>query len=131
MLGNALVRSFCSCLIFLLFDRGVSIAQVDRAGLNGTVTDPAGQPIPGVNVVAVQESTGLKRSAVSSGEGAYDIPQLPVGTYSVTFSQAGFTSLTVNDVVLTVCQTRTLNASMKVIGIVQTVQVSERRNATR
>jgi Carboxypeptidase regulatory-like domain/TonB dependent receptor len=124
MPAKALLRSCCSCLIFLLFHLGVSQAQVDRADLNGTVTDAAGQPIPGVNVVAVQESTGLKRSAISSAEGAYDIPQLPVGTYSVTFSQSGFAPLVVKDVVQTVGQTRTLNATMQVTGIVQTVQVS-------
>src|SRR5262249_18630142 len=101
-----------------------SHAQVDRAGLNGTVTDTAGQPIPGVKIVAVQGSTGLKRSTTSSAEGAYDIPQLPVGTYSVTFSQTGFAPLSINDVVQTAGHTRTLNATLKVVGIVQTVQVS-------
>ena len=74
--------------------------------------------------MALQASTGLKRSAISSAEGTYDIPQLPVGTYSVTFSQAGFAPLTINNVVQEVGHTRTLNATLKVVGVVQTVQVS-------
>ena len=116
-------RVLGSCLIPLLVLLAAH-AQVDRAGMNGTVTDSAGEPIPGVNIVAVQPSTGLKRTATSSAEGTYDIPQLPVGTYSVTFTQGGFAPFTIDNVLQTVGLTRTLNATLKVVGIVQTVQVS-------
>jgi hypothetical protein len=42
----------------------------------------------------------------------------------VTFSKTGFAPLSINDVVQTAGHTRTLNATLKVVGIVQTVQVS-------
>jgi Carboxypeptidase regulatory-like domain len=118
------VIRFLGCLIALASLLTAANAQVDRAALNGTVTDSTGQPVPGVNIVAVQLSTGLKRIAISSAEGTYDIPQLPVGTYSVTFSQAGFASLVIDNILQTVGKTRTLNATLKVAGIAHTIQVS-------
>jgi hypothetical protein len=40
---------------------GACLAQVDRSALNDTVTDPSGRVLPGVEVVVVQDSTGLRR----------------------------------------------------------------------
>ena len=70
--GGLLSRSFRSlsafCLTLVL--AGSCLAQVDRSALNGTVTDPSGRVLPGAEVVAVQDATGLRRTTVSSGAGA-------------------------------------------------------------
>ena len=44
-------------------------AQLDGTGLTGTVTDATGRVIPEVQVVALQDGTGLRRQTVSSGQG--------------------------------------------------------------
>src|ERR1700730_2537756 len=69
-------------------------AQIDRAGLNGTVTDPSGRVLPETHVTALQTVTGLHRESTSSAKGTYDIPELPVGVYTITFDHAGFKPLT-------------------------------------
>ena len=43
-----------------------SLAQVDRAGLNGTVTDSSGRVLPQTHITAVQDATGLRRETTSS-----------------------------------------------------------------
>jgi hypothetical protein len=101
-----------------------SLAQVDRAGLNGTVTDPAGRVVPGVRVSASQDATGLRRDTVSSASGTFDLPELPVGVYTVTFTHDGFKGLTFGNVVQVVQQTRTLNATLQVSGGQERVEVS-------
>ena len=101
-----------------------SPAQVDRAGLDGTVTDPAGRVLPQTHVTALQNLTGLRRETTSSSRGTYDIPELPVGVYTVTFVHDGFKTLTVTDVVQAVGRTRTLNASLQVSGGQERVEVS-------
>ena len=101
-----------------------SAAQVDRAGLNGTVTDPAGRVVPQARVTAVQGSTGLRRETISSSKGTYDIPELPVGSYTVTFQHEGFKTLTFVDVEQVVGRTRTLDASLRVAGEQERVEVS-------
>jgi hypothetical protein len=101
-----------------------SAAQVDRAGLTGTVTDPAGRVLPQTHVTAVQNSTGLRRETMSSSSGTYDIPELPVGVYTVAFVHDGFKALTFVDVVQVVGRTRTLNATLPVSGGQERVEVS-------
>src|SRR5882757_3388905 len=87
-------------------------AQVDRAGLNGTVTDPSGRVLPQTHVVAVHNATGLRRESVSSSSGTYDIPEMPVGAYTITFSHEGFKRLTFIDVQQVLGETRTLDATL-------------------
>ncbi len=108
----------------ILFLVSWSQAQVDRAGLNGTVADPSGRALPQTRITAVQNSTGLRRETVSSPSGAYDIPELPVGVYSVTFGHDGFKVLTFVDVVQVLGRTRTLNATLQVSGGDERVEVS-------
>lgn len=68
-------------------------AQLDSTGLTGTVTDSTGGVIPAVQVVAVQDATGLRRETVSSDQGTYEITDLPVGVYTVSFGEKGFGAL--------------------------------------
>ncbi len=109
-------------LVVLLL--GSTQAQVDRAGLTGTVTDGSGGAMPGVQVIAVQTSTALRRETLTSSTGSYSIPELPVGSYTVTFMHDGFAPLTYNDLLQTVGQTRKLDVTMKVAGIIGTIQVT-------
>jgi hypothetical protein len=114
----------CGILIGLFFALiSVCPGQVDRSALNGTVTDSAGLALPDVGVVAVQDFTGLRRTTVSSRSGAYEIPELPIGLYTVTFSREGFQPLTFANVIQELAKTRTLNASLKVGGPKEHIEV--------
>jgi hypothetical protein len=74
--------------------------------------------------MAVQSATGLQRQTISSSSGAYDIPELPVGIYTITFEHEGFKSLTFVDVEEVIGRTRTLNATLPVSGANERVVVS-------
>lgn len=108
---------------FLLL-ANLSFAQVDRSGLNGVVTDSSGRSLGETHITAMQNSTRLHREAVTSSNGTYDIPELPVGVYSVTFEHAGFTTLKYVDVQQVIGQTRTLDAALRVAGGAEHVQVT-------
>ena len=101
-----------------------SSAQVDRAGLSGNVTDPSGRVLPKTQITAAQNGTGLQRKTTSSATGSYDIPELPVGTYTITFAHDGFKSLTFVDVEEVVGRTRILNATLPISGRDEKVEVS-------
>jgi len=101
-----------------------SPAQVDRTALNGTVTDPSGRVLPQTQVSAVHNATGLRRETTSSASGTYDIPELPVGVYTVTFAHTDFKTVTFEDVVQAVEQTRTLNAALPISGGRVRIEVS-------
>ena len=123
-------RSFFSPSVFLvstilsLSCAIPGIAQVDRSALTGTVTDPAGRLLGQTHITAVENSTQLRREVVSDTAGRYDIPELPVGRYTITFDHPSFKTLTFLDVEQVVGRTRTLDATLQVSGAKERVEVS-------
>lgn len=115
-----LVILFAGVLCFTSF----ASAQIDRAGLSGTVTDPSGRVLPQTQVTAVQAATGLQRTTTSTHTGTYDIPELPVGNYTITFEHAGFKTLTFVEVREVPGRTRILNATLRVAGSNERVEIS-------
>src|SRR5579862_6454299 len=109
---------------FFLYLAPFSSAQIDRAALSGTVVDPSGRVLPQKRITAVQIATKLERATTSSATGTYDIPELPVGNYTITFEHNGFRTLTFVDVEEVLGRTRTLNATLQVSGKDERVQVS-------
>lgn len=99
-------------------------AQVDRGGLSGHVTDGSNRDLAGVRVTAEQVSTGFLRETITSANGAYSLPDLPVGVYTVTLSVDGFQRMSLTGVVLTIGQTRSLQVTLKVSGTKEHVEVS-------
>src|SRR2546422_4090888 len=62
----------------------------DRGTFTGTVTDPTGAAVPNVKVGIVQTTTNLKVDTVTNAVGQYRVPNLPVGSYKISFEAAGF-----------------------------------------
>ncbi len=101
-----------------------AIAQVDRSSIAGTVMDPSGGRLGQSHVTAVENSTQLRREGISDAAGRYEIADLPVGKYTVRVNHPGFATLMFADVEQAVGRTRTLNATLKVAGDQENVQVS-------
>ena len=112
--------------LFLALVCGVpsASAQVDRAELEGTVTDPTGGVIVGAQVKVVAADTRLAQELPSNSKGYYRFPGLAVGTYTVTVSNAGFKTKVVEGVVLRIGQTRTLDVRLEVGTITEKVEVT-------
>ncbi len=100
------------------------IAQVDRSAISGTVTDPSGRVLGQTHITVVENSTQSRREGVSDNAGRYDIPELPLGRYTITFDHPGFKTLTFLDVEQVVGRTRTLDATLQVSGGAERVEVS-------
>src|SRR5229473_3138765 len=65
-------------------------AQVDKATINGSVTDPSGAFIVGASVIVTNVETGVTYTGASNDAGIYRVSALPVGTYSVEYQKNGF-----------------------------------------
>jgi Carboxypeptidase regulatory-like domain len=89
-------------------------AQVNRTAITGTVTDSQGNRVPQCGVRATEGATGFQRETLTTSQGAYELPGLPPGVYSVRFLKNGFSVLTAERVEQVVGQTRTLNAQLEV-----------------
>ena len=90
----------------------------------GTVTDKSGASIPGATVTAASQTTGLARETKTDDVGHYLIPLLPVGTYTVRVSFAGFQSSESKDLNLQVDQARELNFTLAPANVSTTVTVA-------
>jgi hypothetical protein len=116
------VTSFAlACLI-----AGASIASAQALGsIAGAVKDASGAVLPGVTVEAASPVLiERSRSAVSDGAGQYKIANLPPGTYTVTFSLAGFQTIKREGVALVGTQTVTVNGDLRVGDVSETITVT-------
>jgi len=101
-------------------------AQVDysTATLKGTVMDPQGGVISGATVTVTNTSQGLVKTVTTGGDGSYQVPALPPGTYQITIDAPGFAKEVTKGVVLTVGQSQSYDAHLKVGTASETVEVS-------
>src|SRR5512133_3351117 len=98
-------------------------AQVDRATLNGTLTDASGAAVPGAAVKVVARDTGMQRQTITGAGGTYSVPGLPIGTYDLTFTHEGFRLFEVSGVQLSVGQTRTVDGRLEIGAVTSQVDV--------
>jgi hypothetical protein len=96
-----------------------------QASIAGTVKDDSGAVLPGATVEASSPALIEKtRTAITDGTGQYRIEQLRPGTYSVTFSLTGFSTIKRDGIELSGSFTATVNADLKVGSVTETVTVS-------
>ncbi len=102
---------------------GVTEAQQTLGGVSGTVTDASGGALPEVQVTIVDEGTHLTRSASSNSAGGYAIPNLPIGSYTLTFTRTGFSTAKFPGIVVQADRTVTLPVSMALGSVSESVTV--------
>src|SRR5881394_578004 len=102
-----------------------ALAQGQSGSIAGVVKDATGAVLPGVTVEASSPALIEKtRSVVTDGSGAYKIVDLRPGTYSVTFTLTGFSTVKRDGIELTTSFTANVNADMKVGSVEETITVS-------
>src|SRR5437588_1117193 len=69
-----------------------------RAGVQGTVADPAGGTIAGATVTLTSKETNQTQTTTTSDAGFYRFSQLAPGLYSITVEQQGFKKRVVDNV---------------------------------
>ena len=95
------------------------------ASIAGVVKDASGAVLPGVTVeVASPVLIEKTRSAVTDGTGQYKVIQLVPGTYTVTFTLSGFSTVKREGIELTGSFVATVNADLKVGAVSETITVT-------
>src|SRR5260221_10432798 len=119
-------RSACrrlAVLAVLLLSASIVHAQIAAATLSGTVKDDTGGVLPGADIVAKNVDTGISRSIVSNGDGAFTLAGLPPGKYEVRVALQGF-STSVQTLELAVAQQAGLAVTLKVGATQESVTVT-------
>src|SRR4051812_33897666 len=87
-------RSLASSAVFILLLLMPSFGQERRIAISGTVTDPAGIPVPGTEVT-LRHSVDLVQTATTDQEGLFRFDALDAGSYSVEVIRTGFVAVSV------------------------------------
>jgi hypothetical protein len=99
-------------------------AQTFRGAINGTVTDPSGAVVAGASVKATNVATAVQLGTTTTSDGQFSFQDLPLGTYKIAISAAGFSPATVDNVPVTAGSVYTLPVKMKLGSSTTSVEVS-------
>lgn len=99
-------------------------AQGTGGRILGRISDPSGAVLSSVKVTATNDATGVSHDALSNDTGDYVFPDLPVGTYSLTFDLTGFKKSVRHGIALDVNQVITLNMAMQLGAAQEVVDVT-------
>src|SRR5437660_1147886 len=99
-------------------------SQAANGAIEGTVSDSSGGVLPGVTVTITSVDTGTQRIVITNEKGLYRAPLLPLGTYKVSAEIQGFKKFEQTDIRLSVGQTATVNATLSVGQLSETITVS-------
>jgi hypothetical protein len=102
---------------------GSLFSQQTLGGITGEVTDPSGGVIPNATVTVVEEGTSLTRTVKTNGTGAYTFVNLPIGSYTLTYSATGFDLQKTQHIAVQADRTATVNATLKIGETTTTVEV--------
>src|SRR3954471_6466414 len=103
----------------------IPAAAFAQASITGVVKDPSGAVLPGVTVEASSPALIEKsRTVVTDGGGQYRIVDLRPGTYSVSFTLTGFSTVRREGIDLQGSMTASINADMRVGAVEETITVS-------
>jgi hypothetical protein len=122
------VRSLIPLIVFIVTAISLSnppaFSQQTLGGVTGVVTDASGSVVPNVTVTLLDENTGLARIAKSNASGNYSFVNLPIGSYTLTYTGDGFDIQRTPHVAVQADRTATLNVQLKVgAGRAETIEV--------
>jgi hypothetical protein len=109
---------------FLSWMAADAMAQSSTGTVLGVVTDQSGAAIPGADVALVSTTTGVKHPAQSLEAGNFQFLFVPPDVYQLTVTKAGFSTSTVNNVVVRVNETNTQNVQLNLGAVSQEVTVT-------
>jgi len=102
----------------------LAVGQQTLGSINGTVTDSSGAVVQGATVRARAVATNLQVTAPSRADGSFNMADLPIGTYEVSFTKDGFQTAVFPQISVQGSRTTTLNAQLKPGATAESVTVN-------
>jgi Carboxypeptidase regulatory-like domain len=119
---KALLFSLFAGIALFAMSSGNIWAQA-TAQIAGTVKDQTGAVLPGVEVTAAQNETGITRMSVTNETGSFVLANLPIGTYRLSAALPGFKTYAQTGVVLDVNSSPVINPVLEVGQVAEQVEV--------
>src|SRR4030095_14605225 len=117
------IKTFATVPLCLFLFAALAFAQGTTGTLTGTVEDASKALLPGVTITATNTNTGISNSQITNESGAYTMPPLLPGAYTLKASLPGFQMQTINNIDLG-NETKRFNFTMQVAGLATNVDVA-------
>ena len=98
-------------------------AQDVKGGIRGTVSDEQGAAVAGVEVTITDPATGLSRRATTGGDGVYNFPDLPLGTFNIHVAHPGFKASEETGIALHAADSLVFNIVLRIGAVTEHVTV--------
>jgi hypothetical protein len=115
----------------LLLCASVAHAQFDTGHIAGVVRDASNAGVPGASVTIENEGNRDRRTAVTGSTGFYAVPDLPVGSYSVTVELSGFKRFVKTGIKLSAASQLSVDVQLEVGRLEETVEVRASTNTVQ
>src|SRR5438445_3849925 len=104
---------------------GQMFAQGGATGaITGTVQDPSGAVVANADVRIVNQDTGtLTRTTKTDSNGWFTVTLLPVGTYTINVTSAGFQEAKFTDVAVRITETTRMEAKLRPVAVQEKIEV--------
>ena len=117
-------RAALALTILLGFTKPGCAQMAGTGSIQGSVTDPSGAAVPAATVTATDVATNAKTVQHTTEAGFYAIAALPPGKYTVNVTATGFQSVTQENVTVDALAVITVNLTLQVGSVGETVTVS-------
>jgi Carboxypeptidase regulatory-like domain len=120
-----LFRAVLGMFVLVLVTHDTASAQaIAGSQLSGVVRDSSGGAIPGAEITVTKTDTGAIRTVFTGADGAYALPNLPVGPYQLKVVLQGFNTYIRDGIVLQVGSNPEINVTLAVGAISEQVTVT-------
>src|SRR5687768_11117443 len=117
-------KTLFASMLVLAMGTTAAVAQQQTGEIYGRAMDNSGAVLPGATVTVAGPALIQPRVAVTSEAGTYRVPELPIGTYSVTFELAGFRTMAMQDIRVTIGFRAQVNGQLELSTVQETVTVT-------
>lgn len=111
-------------LSVMLLLAAVAVAAQTTSTIEGTVKDKQGLGVASAQVHVTNTELAIDRTVTTEGDGSYRVSALPPGVYEIKVSKEGFESDVFKNLEVTLNRTLTLDITMQVGALNQTVEVN-------
>ena len=122
ILSRLLRTSLCGLIVLLLAS---SVSAQFRAGIQGSVTDPAGAVVPGATVTLVSNETTKTQQTTTSDSGFYRFSNLAPGSYSLTAEAPGFKKQVIETLAINAENVEGVDIRLETGGVSEVVTVTD------
>ncbi len=116
-------KGFLALCLLISSSSTLALGQILYGSLTGNVTDASDAAVPGANVSITNKQTGATRSSATNDAGAYNIPTLQPGLYTVKITKDGFRTVVQDNVEILVNSTARVDLKLQLGQVAETISV--------